>query len=170
MIAKYKLAIQIGAAVAVVVALVLLGALPAWHYQQARWDKDVADIRTAHAEAYALAQAQARSEEQRRQSAIEGIRRDAKQKIIELQSDVATAERAADGLRGELAERTRRAVADTCAAGGGETAKSTLILYSELLDRADRRAGELAAFADRAHAAGGACEGAYESLMLGLVD
>lgn len=44
----------------------------------------------------------------------------------------------------------------------GETTRSTLILNSKLLDRADRKAGELAAYADRARAAGVACEAAYD--------
>lgn len=164
MLSKYKLAAQIGGALAAVSALVLLGFWVGWSWQDSRWESKYIAIGAAYAEARAAAERQARSEETRRAAAVEGIRRDAKDQIELAQADAAAADAAADSLRQQLAERTRRASADTCSDAGSQTARSTLILYSELLGRADARAGELAAEADRRRVAGLACEAQYDSL------
>ncbi|RGP57087.1 DUF2514 family protein [Pseudomonas abyssi] len=160
MLSKYKLWLQIAG----LLALVLLGFGVGWSWQGARWESKYIALGAEYAEARAAAEWQARSEETRRAAAVEGIRRDAKNKIQQAEADTAAANAAADSLRQQLAERTRRASADTCSDAGSQTARSTLILYSKLLDRADARAGELAAEADRRRVAGLACEAQYDSL------
>lgn len=160
MLSKYKLWLQIGG----LIALVLLGFGVGWSWNGSLWESKYNARETKYAEARAAAERQARSEETRRAAAVEGIRRDAKQQIEQAQADATAADATADSLRQQLAERTRRASADTCSDAGSQTARSTLILYSELLDRADARAGELAAEADRRRVAGLACEAQYESL------
>lgn len=146
------------------IAALAIAFASAWVIQGWRYTGEIAQIRAEHADAYAKAQAQARSEETRRAAAIEGIRRDAQIRIEELEADAATAVSAAGSLREELAKRTRRATANPGTANGGAAALSALVLYSELLDRADTRAGELAGEADRRRVAGLACQHAYDSL------
>ena len=70
------------------------------------------------------------------------------------------------GLRQQLADYRQRARCNPTPAGGGAPAEDPLFLLSDLLSRADERAGELAEFADRAHIAGRACEAAYDSLRV----
>lgn len=164
MLNKYKLLAKIGGALAAVAALVFLGFWVGWSWNGSLWESKYNTRETEYAEARAAAERQARSEETRRAAAVEGIRRDAKTQIEQAQADATAAAATADSLRQQLAERTRRASADTCSDAGSQTARSTLILYSELLDRADARAGELAAEADRRRVAGLACEAQYDSL------
>ena len=160
MIAKYKLWLQAGG----LIALVLLGFWVGWSWQGSRWESKYIALGAAWAESRAAAERQARSEETRRAAAVEGIRRDAKNQIEQAQADADAADAAADSLREQLAERTRRATQGAGACPGGSPTTSTLVLYSELLDRADARAGELAAEADRRRVAGLACEAQYYSL------
>jgi len=160
MIAKYKLWLQGGA----LVVLVLLGFGIGWSWQGDRWESKYSERETEYAEARAEAERQARSEETRRAAAVEGIRREARERIAAAESDAAADRADADGMREELANRTRRATQGAGACPGGSPATTTLILYSELLDRADARASELAQEADRRRIAGLACEEQYDSL------
>ena len=160
MLSKYKLWLLAGG----LIALVLLGFGVGWNWNGSLWESRYIALGAAWAEAREAAERQARSEEARRAAAVEGIRRDAKNQSEQAQADAAAADATADSLRQQLAERTRRASADTCSDAGSQAARSTLILYSELLDRADARAGELAAEADRRRVAGLACERQYEAL------
>ena len=141
-----------------------IAASAAWWVQSLRWDADVSQIRQAQSEALSLAQSKARAAESRMQTMIDEVQANAELEREKLQADIAAAAGAADSLRTQLAERTRRAAADTCPTGSGQTAISTLVLYSELLDRADQRAGDLAGYADAARQAGLACERAYEAV------
>ena len=142
----------------------LIAASAAWWVQSLRWDADVSQIRQAQSDALSLAQSKARAAESRMQTMIDEVQANAELEREKLQADIAAAAGAADSLRTQLAERTRRASADTCPAGSGQAAISTLVLYSELLDRADKRAGDLAGYADAARQAGLACERAWEGL------
>ena len=160
MLSKYKLWLQIGG----LAALVLLGFGVGWSWSGSLWESKYNNRETKYAEARAAAERQARSEETRRAAVVEGIRRDAKDQIEQAQADATAAAATADSLRQQLAERTRRATQGAGACPGGSPTTATLILYSELLDRADARAGELAAEADRRRVAGLACERQYEAL------
>jgi len=162
MLTKYKLLIQIGG----LVALVLLGFGVGWSWQGDRWESKYSERETEYTEARAEAERQARSEETRRAAAVEGIRREARERIAAAESDAADERADADGMRKELAERTRRATQGAGACPGGSPTTTALILYSELLDRADARASELAAEADRRRIAGLACEEQYDSIHL----
>lgn len=164
MIAKYKLLLQIGGALALVVMLVGAGFGVGWNWQGARWESRYIALGAEYAEKRAEAERQARSEETRRAAAVEGIRREARERIAAAESDAADERADADGMRKELAERTRRATQGAGACPGGSPATTALILYSELLDRADARASELAGEADRRRIAGLACEEQYDSL------
>jgi len=160
MFTKYKLLLQAGG----LVALLLLGFGVGWSWQGALGDAKYDQRETEYTEARAEAERQARSEETRRAAAVEGIRREARERIAAAESDAAADRADADGMREELANRTRRATQGAGACPGGSPTTSTLILYSELLDRADARASELAGEADRRRIAGLACEEQYDSL------
>ncbi|MCB0135980.1 MAG: DUF2514 family protein, partial [Caldilineaceae bacterium] len=97
--------------------------------------------------------------------AIEGVANDAQKRIDAARADARRAGAAADGLRRQLAAyltTARAGSADASAAAAGPPAAGALDLLADLFQRADGRAGELAAFADASHAAGAACERAYD--------
>lgn len=76
----------------------------------------------------------------------------------------ATAGRLRGDLDAHIAAIRRRAAEDPEAARSSEAAINSLDLLAQLFRRADRRAGELARYADEARIAGLACERAYDSL------
>ena len=139
--------------------LILAGTVQGWRYGE-----QLADIRAEQAKAVADAVTTARAEEQRRIKTLEVIADDTRNKLDAAQADAVASRTAAAGLRQQLADYRQRARCNPTPAGGGTPAEDPLDLLSELLSRADERAGELAEFADRAHIAGHACEAAYDSL------
>jgi len=127
-----------------------------------RLNADIAQIEADQAQALTAAIQQARAEEQRRQIALEGIRKDAHEQISTAVSDAAAAHAAAVGLQQQvdrLAARRCPSVTD-----GSPAADPAGLLLADLLGRIDKRAGELAAHADRARIAGDACVKAYRSV------
>ena len=141
------------------VGLLLAGTVQGWRYGE-----QIADIRTGQAQAVTDAVTQAREEEQRRIKNLEVIADDTRSKLDAAHADAVASRAAAAGLRQKLADYRQRARCNPATAGGGTPAEDPLFLLSDLLSRADERAGELAEFADRAHIAGRACEAAYDSL------
>lgn len=151
-----------------VVAAVLFGAYrhgvsttnDAW---QAKWDKAVA----AQALAQSAAERRQREEEQRRQSEIEGVRNEANRQIEQAKADAAAAAVAANSLRDtakRLAARADKACSNTGIAIGSAPTTGPGVVLADVLERADQRAGELAAAYDRARAAGIACERGYDKV------
>lgn len=109
----------------------------------------------------------ARGEEQRRIAAQQEVIRDAEKALSLARGDAARADDAAGRLRrhaAALAARGDRPAGDSGAAAGGPTAEAPGTVLAELLERAESRAGILAAYADESRIAGRACEAAYESL------
>ena len=164
------------------------GALLAGGIQQTRVSTakaDLAQVRADHAKlvadaALAKASAHARALEiereltartQELQATIDKQDQDARHAQAQRQIDRAAAAAAADRLREQLATITRSASAGArvatsdaaAAAGEREAASATVGVLAELYQRCDSRAGVIAEFADRAHAAGLACERAYGS-------
>lgn len=167
---QYRL---LAAGLAVVVMMALSAAGGAW-VNGALWAVDLATAKQNHAKALSAiehrqlqAQAQARSEEQRRQTAVEGIRTDAHDQIEQAKADAAAATARADSLQQQAARVARR---PSCASGnpgaapGGPSTNAPALLLADVLQRIDARAGELAATADRARIAGEVCERSYDSL------
>jgi len=152
----------IAAGLALLAALAI-GFGAAWTFQGHKYKGEIADIRLVHAEAYAQANAQARSEEARRVAAIEGIRRDAQIRIEELEADAATAVAAAGSLRKQVDLFASRPAKCPAVADGG-AADSDKLLLAQLLSEADEAAGRMAAEADRSRVAGLACEKSYDAL------
>lgn len=107
-----------------------------------------------------------RALEQQAQAAIEKEATDGQKKIDTARADAAGARAAALSLRQQLDHyRTAaRAAAHPGAATAGPPTGDALDLLAHLFSSADHRAGELAAFADLAHAAGTTCERAYDAV------
>lgn len=155
--AQYKLI----ALAAAVLALMTISAAGAWKWQANSYERQISEIRGEYAEAARQAEAQARSEEQRRQTAIEGIRRDAQDKIAAVAADAAAADDAASRLRARVAQLSRRPASCAGSAGGGKAADPARDLLAVMLGRIDEASGGVAEFADRSRAAGLTCEISY---------
>lgn len=126
--------------------------------------------REGQATALAAASEAARAEEQRRTAEQRGIANAAAKDRDQALADARAAGAVAEQLRvrvGQLAASARTAGNPT-ASGGSPAAGDPLDVLSDVLSRADKRAGELAAYADAARIAGQACERAYASLTAGV--
>lgn len=124
--------------------------------------------KTAQAEQRLLADRAQRHEETRRQSAIDKEAADASARIATLETDLAGARSAADGLQhaaANAAERARKgaqAAAPVAAQSGGDP-------LDLLVGVLTRHSGELVAvgeYADRLRIAGLACERSYDALSV----
>lgn len=139
---------------------VLFGA--GWIAQGWRLNAQIAQMQADQAQALTAAIQQARAEEQRRQVAIEGIRKDAHEQIAIAVADAAAADTAAVGLQQQVDRlAARRCPASTAGSPAADPAGDMLAI---MFRRIDKRAGELAAHADRSRIAGLACEAAFDSL------
>ena len=133
-----------------------------------RWKAFWAGQQVLHAKALAAATTANRREEQRRQAAINQVGNDARE-----QTDIALADAAGADVAGERvrAEAENLAAGSTCsavdpgAAERGNTATRAAMVLSDLFQRADKRAGELAGAYDAARIAGLACESSYARLQ-----
>lgn len=133
----------------------------------AKWEKQQSDAQAAQATLRAQEERAARETEQRRQAEIESIRADAQKQIQNAQADARDADAASERLRKQadrLAKSVRSCPSDTGTADGSKTGTPAAVVLANVLERADRRAGELAQAYDRSRAAGLACERAYNTL------
>lgn len=127
---------------------------------------ELSDYRLEVSERDRRADAAARSEERRRQVAVERVDEDANRKLDAARADAAGAQSAADRLQLEV-DRLRAGRSATCgaiAAQQRQAGASAIGVLADLFESADRRAGELAAALDRSRVAGLACEAAYGSI------
>tara|TARA_R110000851_G_scaffold97963_2_gene212137 strand:- start:29356 stop:29871 length:516 start_codon:yes stop_codon:yes gene_type:complete len=161
MIAKYKLWLQGGA----LVVLLLLGFGIGWSWQGALGDAKYDRRETEYTKARAKAEQQARSEETRRAAAVEGIRREARERIDQIEADVADADSTAAGLREQVTKLSRRPARCPAVDDGGQAEpdedKLRLGIVLEQMEQEGRR---MARVADEAIAAGLTCEEQYDSL------
>jgi hypothetical protein len=110
----------------------------------------------------------ARQEEQRRAAAQEEARAHALEERTIADAGAAGADAAGQRLRDEgakLAATVSCPGPDTGAIARGQAATRAAMVLSDLLARADARAGELAKVYDRARIAGLACEASYNALI-----
>lgn len=121
---------------------------------------ELADYRLEVSERDRRAAAQARTEEQRRQTVADEEGESARQQLELAQGRAADAESAADGLRGEIARLRdgHRATCDTIATQQRQAGTSAVVVLGGLLEEADRMAGDLATALERSRIAGLACE------------
>lgn len=159
---------------AVIIALALA-------YGGGRWQQSAHDKATYQAKTTAAALSaavdqvkavdRARAEEQRRIAAQTEIANAAKKDADDARADARDAGAAADGLRKRVADllAAARAGKDSASPSGGAPAGDPLGVLADVLERADRRAGILAEYADAARVAGQACERSYDALTHGAL-
>lgn len=158
-----------GAAVMLLLALGSYWAI----YQHGRsversgWEVRWAERDRADSEAVGVAQAEAREEEQRRQATQQKVREDAQKEQKAADADAVGADATGRRLRdeaGKLAATVSCPGTDPAAVARGAAATRAAMVLSDLLGRADARAGELAKAYDAARIAGLACEASYNVL------
>lgn len=143
-------------------------------YRLAAAERDHAEAVAAHAEkigalqdAARLAESRARAEEQRRTAEVQKVADEAQQEIDRARADAAAAADAGQRLRDHIASITAagcRGSGCAAAAGPGAPADTTASVLADVQRRLDAAADGIAGFADRAHAAGRACEKGYGAL------
>ncbi|UWS65374.1 DUF2514 domain-containing protein [Pseudomonas mosselii] len=109
-----------------------------------------------------------RTKEQQRVDAQEEVRANAQKQRTIAEGAAAVADAAGQRLRdeaGKLASAVGCPGTDPAVAARSEAARRAAMVLSDLLERADARAGELAAAYDRARIAGLACEKSYNALI-----
>src|SRR5690554_4849618 len=136
-----------------VAGLVLGMAIQGW-----RLGAEIDEILREHAEQAQQSEALARQTERHWQNEMEKVRDDAKGKIDAASDDAAGARDAADRLRKQVSDLSRRPAKCPEAGGGSAPAGSADDMLAVVFSRIDERAGEIAAYADRARIAGSACE------------
>ncbi|WXF85462.1 DUF2514 domain-containing protein [Pseudomonas syringae pv. atrofaciens] len=135
---------------------------------KAKWAEEV----STQSEAVATTTTEYRTEEQRRQKAANQVANDARQEQTAALTDAAVADAAGNRLRvegGKLAAATSCAPGDTGAAERGKSASRAAMVLSDLLGRADARAGELAKAYDQSRIAGLACNRFVDALPKPLI-
>ncbi len=123
--------------------------------------------KVAQQQAALKAQAAARAEEQRRVAAVQEIAHETQRIAARNRADALSADHAAPGLRDAFAAAIaagRCPAGDPVAAGGSEAAEAARVVFTELFGGAEAVLRQLAAAADGAHAAGDACERAFDAL------
>ena len=162
--------LKIGGALAVllIIAAILFGA---YHHGEsvadARWKLKWADQQTLQAKGLAAATTENRTEEQRRQTAVNQVGNDARQQQSVATADAVSADAAGDRVRdqaGKLAAGASCPAGDSTASQRSASATRAAMVLSDLFQRADKRAGELARSYDAARIAGLTCEQSYEAL------
>lgn len=133
-----------------------------------------ADTRAQHAlqiaelaKAARQAEADARAEEQRRTAEVQKAANDARQAMERARADAVAAADAGDRLRKHIATLTAASCAGLIgadAASGSAAADATAGMLADVQRRIDDATNRIAEFADRAHAAGRACESGYNAL------
>lgn len=157
----------IGLGLAILLALAF-GFGGAWKVQDWRYGKQLAEIGEANALAIKEAGNAAREEEQRRQASVNKEASDAREQNKAAAVDAGTADAASERLHVDANKLAASACpGDSGAAQRGASAARAAMVLSDLLQRADKRAGELAAAYDRARIAGQACERIYDGARLG---
>ncbi|MGU3345815.1 DUF2514 domain-containing protein [Pseudomonas monsensis] len=146
------------------IVLVLIGAGSAWQFQDWRYGKQLAEIGKAQALAITEAGNSARVEEQRRQSAVNKEAGDAREQNEAATVDAGNADVAGDRLHVAASKFAVAACSDPGTAQRGASATRAAMVLSDLLQRADKRAGELAVAYDRARIAGLTCERSYDGV------
>lgn len=133
----------------------------------AEWKKKYDDKAADLAAAQAQFEKEQRAEETRRQDAIDQVRRDAQQQVQQAKADARDADAASKRLQQQLdrmGAAYRNASKNPGTPAGGQAAACPAGVLADLLRESDARSGILAAEADRARAAGSACERSYDSL------
>lgn len=149
--------------VAILLAIVITAA-GTWQVQDWRYGEQIAEIDRDQAVALKNAGDDARQEEQRRQASVNKEASNAREQNKAADVDAGAADAAGDRLHVEANQFAATACGDPGAAQRGASATRAAMVLSDLLQRADKRAGELAVAYDHARIAGLACERSYQAL------
>ena len=154
------------------VAVVLAGLFLAYSHGQsvtneewqAKWNaRDALD-----ADAKSLNESTERAKEQARQQTINKVIQDGQKVIDQAFADAADSRDdrslrdAADATAGRVA--ASQAGGHSCTAAASQAATRAVMVFADVLKRADQRAGDLAADADQSRGRGVTCERAYDGL------
>lgn len=149
--------------VSILLAMVVTAA-GTWQVQDWRYGEKLAGIEKVQVLAIAGAANFAREEEQRRQAAVNKEASYAREQNRAAAVDAGAADAAGDRLHADANKLAATACRDTGAAQRGASATRAAMVLSDLFQRADKRAGELAVAYDQARIAGLACERSYDSV------
>ena len=136
---------------------------------QATWDKEVA----RQAEAKTKAEAAAAAEELRRVNSNQQAQAHAIQSTAVAQTDADATVVSSGSVQlaaTKLATGPSACAGHSAATAGSPPANHAAMVLSDLLTRADKRAADLAALADKSRIAGLACEAAYDGLTKGSIN
>lgn len=136
-----------------------------WQVQDWRYGEQLVELERDHAVALKSAGDEARKEEHRRQASVNKEASDAREQNKAATVDAGTADAAGDRLHVEASQFAATACGDSGPAQRGASATRAAMVLSDLLQRADKRAGELASAYDHARIAGLACERSYQVMM-----
>jgi hypothetical protein len=135
-----------------------------------RWKALWADQQVLQAKGLAAAATANRTEEQRRQTAINQVGKDARQQQAAASADGVAADAAGERVRAQISDIATRSSCTSGDPGSTErskTAARAAMVLSELFQRADKRAGELAKAFDAARIAGLSCEQSFAKVKSG---
>ncbi|MCS4312922.1 hypothetical protein M2397_003225 [Pseudomonas sp. BIGb0381] len=160
-----------GQILAAILLAMAVSAAGTWRVQDWRYGKVLADAAEAQAQATIRASDNAREEERRLQLAVNKEGSDAREQNKAAAVDAGAADAAGDKLHIEVGKFASIACpGDSGTSQRGASATRAAMVLSDLLRRADQRAGELAVAYDRARIAGLACEATYSILLNGSVE
>ena len=156
------------AAVAVVLICLFLAYSHGQSVKDAEWQAKWSDRDARDAEAKTRNESTERAKEQARQQTINKVIQDG-QKIIDQAFADAAASRDDRSLRDAADETAGRVAASqagghSCTAAASQAATRAVMVFADVLKRADQRAGDLAADADQSRGRGVTCERAYDGL------
>lgn len=128
-------------------------------------DAEIAQMVSAHDTAAKAATDRIRAAERGMETQKEQLEHEHQTQIAALEADIAGLRMSRDSLRSEAKRFASRTTASINSKPelSGETASQALDLLADLFTGSEDRAGEIAEFADRAHAAGLMCERQYQS-------
>ena len=154
------------------VAVVLVGLFIAYSHGQSvaneEWQSKWNARDTNDAAAKALNESTERAKEQARQQTINKVIQDGQKVIDQAYADAAASRNdrslrdAADATAGRVA--VSQAGSHSCTAAASQAATRAVMVFADVLKRADQRAGDLAAEADQSRGRGVTCERAYDGL------
>lgn len=157
-----------------IVVAALLAALGWQTHRLTLEQRDHAESKSSHATVVAEMEKkareavdEARTEERRRVTALEAIVNETEQKLDQARADADANRSAGQRLRAQIAAITascRGATSDSSPASTGSPADTTADLLADVQRRLDEASDGIAEFADRAHAAGNACQQGYGTL------
>lgn len=139
-----------------------LAVMLGWQWSEHRWESRMSQVRLDHAQATTRAVQAALDKQQRLNDSMREVSDAGEKAVADVLADSDGANDSVDRLRRELdAIRARTTRELSSAATQRATDRQTILVLSDLYQRADSRANELAAAFELAHTRGLNCQAAY---------